>query len=328
MAILVIEDNPKHFKYIHDFASNEMLHSTSPDSEKENVAFITALRSWLTEDAWINDINVLSNYLDKEYDVILLDMELEESLGALSGKKVLEVIRNSKNNKYTPVLILTTYEFEEVDTCFRHKDYFANYYMSKSLNGEVLSNKFFENRLRPVLHMLINWKSVAFSNYDAHQIMITQLDEITKLIKAESGLLNTKVDDVMNAINMKSEEIIILTKIHLRIVQAQVKENDPRLGLLIDNFVDNFRGHDFSEFPMVQSKRDQIADFFKNSKNDLRRLLREGVEEKVKDEFMEYVEINVKKIAGCDEDTPLTLVVAKLLYKTIAQTWKFIKFEQ
>jgi len=329
MAILLIEDNEKHYKGLYDFISTCMLRSCFPESIQNNTTFISAVRHWLTKGDWPDGDHKLGRYLDLDPDVIILDMELDETQGVLGGKKVLEIIRKTEKTKYTPVLILTSSEFEHVDDCFRHNDYFANYYLNKSLDGKTtLSNEFFEKRLHPVLHMLTNWKAIASSNtVDAHRTMLNQLDEIYKMIEAQNGLINASVNEVLNSIATSAEEIITLSKIHLRIIQVQVKEKDPRLNNLIDNFVANFSGYNFSNFPEVQNKRDQIAEFFLKSKDEMKKILKKGVEEKAKDEFMEYVEDKIKEIAGCDSDSTLTVAVAKIIYQTVGQTWKIIKFD-
>ncbi|MBU0673169.1 MAG: hypothetical protein KJ950_00830 [Proteobacteria bacterium] len=323
MAVLIIEDVDDHFKRISTFISEQAGHSiVYPESIEENRKFINSLRSWLKNEKWPEDEGKLDAYLEHDIDVIILDMWLEDALKEKSGKKVLKQIRTSleAKHKYTPVIILTSDQLENIEDCFLSEDVVANYYLNKSLDGVVLSDQFLEHRLRTAISMLTYWKRVAFAKADLYEVIEENKQELISVIYDQYGLLTAKIDD-------STEEIIIVSKILLRVIQAQIRENDPRLNVLVDKFLAGFLNEDFDELPEVKSKRDDIYQKLSEGKEELRRLLREGAEDTLKQEFMEFVKASVKDISGCKDDTPLSIAIAKLIYRSAAQTWEFLSLK-
>lgn len=322
MAILIIEDREEHFDKLSNFIKTYADHTICyPESTKENERFINSLRSWLSEKEWTAGQPSLDGYLRNDISVIILDMRLEESLKTQSGIQVLTEIRKNERHKFTPVLILTIDNFEEVEKCFTSHDVVANYYLNKALDGEVLTDKFLHTKLLPIISMLTYWKAVALGRADIGRLIEINSDKLLEAISHQYGLLDSHI-------NVKSEEIITLSKILLRIIQSQVRASDPRLHRLVENFVGSFEGYNFDAFPNVQKKQDQIVEALFKSKDTLIRILQEGAEDAVKEEFMDYVKRTIKEIAGCDEDSSLTLAISTLVYRSIASTWKFISFNK
>jgi len=295
--ILIIEDQSVDYECIFKRLDN---YECYPPKNEFDV-FKMHLRGWIEmyrkdeAEAYFNKY-----FDDKEFQAIILDIKLGREKTDTSGLKFLKFLRG-RHYKHTPIIMLTDLPSRNVKEGLTSAMGMANYYLHKGPPKEKLSNKFFNNELKPVLTMLIYWYEMSPPEQRIKQIVETNKNEIIEELNSRYGMLASQLD-IMHS-HMK--DLKDYAKVNLAIIRYHIKIDNRKAYKLAEKLIEEFELAD--DVPRLEIYRTSIIEQLRNRSAEIANCLK-GETEK---ELIDLLQDIVRERLSLDEDDPILLEILK-----------------
>jgi hypothetical protein len=312
--ILIIEDEYVDYCDIFENLKNYQCHPRNEDEFRE---FLVHIRSRIVgrnraqvEEAekyfkdYFNGIN---------FDAIILDIKLGPEKNDISGLEFLSFLRG-RFYKLTPIILLSMLPPNIVKSGLTSSSGMANYYLQKGGLEGRLSKTFFENEVKPVLEMLINWYRMTTPENIIKFIGKTYFEEIINYFGEKFEILQTKID----ILNSQENELKEFVKVNLSIVRYIAKNQKRSAGRFADKLIEEFKLSE--DVPNIEKFRKPIIEALNKGYKEIIKAIKEEGEK----ELIDYLKDLVREAMGLKENDKIMIEILIVLCQTIKKNIKSI----